>query len=236
MLVRFPKSFLDYTLAKCLGRIPVIKRRRERLAKECPFNLPGISKYLRVSRRCIFSCNHMKQESLLLPCIFPWKRWSNSGFVNRSLFVDLLFWPWLPLYNSLLFFLWIWCWVFLFCFCFCLPGKLFLEWQFIIDVKAWNKAFIRILCAHTYFMWLPSKFSPFAFSSLSMFVSASVSFLGLSLPDMLLESYDSLLNSHSILLVQKCSCLNKLTVILCHRHSWVFSFFFFFFSLYLKIR
>lgn len=126
--------------------------------------------------------------------------------------------------------------VFLFCFCFCLPGKLFLEWQFIIDVKAWNKAFIRILCAHTYFMWLPSKFSPFAFSSLSMFVSASVSFLGLSLPDMLLESYDSLLNSHSILLVQKCSCLNKLTVILCHRHSWVFSFFFFFFSLYLKIR
>lgn len=47
------------------------------------------------------------EEALCSPCIFPSKRWSNSEFVNRSLFLDLPFWPWIPLYNSLLFLLWI---------------------------------------------------------------------------------------------------------------------------------
>lgn len=151
--------------------------------QEFPFNLPGISKYLQVSRRCIYSCNHMKRKSLRLPCIFPLKRWSNSGFVNRSLFLDHLFWPWFPLYNSLLFLMWI---------RFFLLGKLFLEWWFIVDVEACSEAFIYILCAHTYLMWLQPKFSPFAFHLLSMFTPGFVSFPLLSFSNTLLDIKDSI--------------------------------------------
>lgn len=178
--------------------------------QEFPFSLPGISKYLQVSRRCIYSCNHMKRESLHLPCIFPWERWSNSGFVNRSLFLDLLFWPWFPLYNSLLFLLWIWLGFFLL-------GKLFLEWWLIIDVKACNKALIYSLCSHLFYV-IATKIHPLAFNFLAMFTSAFVSSPILSFPNTLLDIKDSIQSPElqSILFVQKYWCLSKLIVTLCH--------------------
>lgn len=41
--------------------------------QEFLFSLPGISEYLQVSRRCIYSFNHMKQESLMLALYFSIK-------------------------------------------------------------------------------------------------------------------------------------------------------------------
>lgn len=172
-------------MAKGSGHVPVIKKKKKKEQKAGK-NSPLI---------CLASVNTCRSAEDVFIVVTTWSEkayacpvfFHERGEVIQGLWIDHCSWTFFFDPDSL--YITVFCsscgYVFL-------PGKLFLEWWFIIDVKACNKAFIYMLCAHIYFMWLPPKFSPFAFNFLSMFTPAFVSLPLLSFPNTLLDIKDSI--------------------------------------------